>query len=83
MNELKIEIAAATNGGKSTIACLLEQVLTEYGIKYSYKIGDRELVERNSNFYKNQDKRLAHLRNNLKVEISTKQISRTELSTIK
>ena len=83
MNEVKIEIAAATNSGKSTIVYLLEQVLLEHGINYTYKIGDMELVERSDSFDNNQEKRLAYLKDNLKVEISTKQISRTALSTTK
>ena len=80
MNDIKIEIAAGTNCGKSTIAYLLEQALTNSGISFSYKIDDRELVERGDSFYKNQEKRLAHLKDNLKVEISTKQINRQALS---
>ena len=81
MNELKIEIAGGTNCGKSTIAYLIEQALIDSGINFSYKIGDREPLERSDTFYMKQGKRLAHLKDNLEVEISTKQISRRDLST--
>ena len=80
MNALKIEIAGGTNCGKSTVAYLIEQALTDNGINFSYKIGDRELAERSDTFYMKQGKRIAHLKDNLKVEISTKQINRQALS---
>ena len=76
MNKVKIEIAGGTNCGKSTIAYLIEQTLASHGINFSYKIGDREPLERSDTFSMGQDKRLAHLKGNLEVEISTKQINR-------
>ncbi|MCK5610375.1 hypothetical protein KAR91_51355 [Candidatus Pacearchaeota archaeon] len=83
MNEIRIEITGGTNGGTSTIAYLIEQALASNGIGFSYKENDREPLERSLTFSLNQRKRLAHLKKNAQVELSTKQISRTELSTIK
>ena len=83
MNEIRIEITGGTNGGTSTIAYLIEQALASSGIGFSYKENDREPLERSLAFSLNQHKRLEHLKKNAQVELSTKQISRTELSTTK
>ena len=83
MNEIKIEITGGTNVGTSTIAYLIEQVLASNGIGFSYKENDREPLERSLAFSLNQQERLDCIKKKVQVELSTKQISRTELSTIK
>lgn len=82
MNGISIEVSGAANTGKSTVIQLIEHVLTENGITYNFKEGDQETRDRGLSFayVESFDNRINTLKNNVNIEISTKQLNRAFLN---
>lgn len=52
-NDVIIKIGGTAGAGKSTVAFILEQALTEAGIDYKYEEDDLEIQDRSESFITN------------------------------